>query len=542
MQAPASELPPLPAFNGIARSDASSRAAYAEGAGIFRIVPGAIAAPSTTAALITLVKWAAEHGVPVIPRGAGSGMAGGNLGRGLILDLTSLDGAPLSIDPERRIARSGCAVTHRALAELAGRHGLRLPPDPSSARFATLGGMLATNASGPHSLHAGSVRNWVTGLDVVTSTGETLELRRGTPPPHHPMVERFIAKVRPSLLAARPLLEARFPRTRKNSSGYALDRWLETDDLIDLIVGSEGTLGIITHAEWRLEPIPPLSAGIRVALTDAAALDELIPQLLDLRPAALEYLDATFLEFAEVREGGEAGLLMLELEGEDAGDLKTRLDGARAILRSAATGIRSAYGALALDALWDVRHAASPMLARLGATRRSLQVIEDACVPVEMCSRYIAAVRAAGLRHGIQVVIFGHAGQGNLHVNLLPDVTATGWETRVAALFEEVSNTVIELGGTLSGEHGDGRLRAGMLARSYGADVMLLFGRIKQAFDPDGMLNPGVIIPFPAERPFDHLKVGDTAASLPDAIEQQLREIERTAGYGQFRLELASVR
>jgi FAD/FMN-containing dehydrogenase len=402
--------------------------------------------------------------------------------------------------------------------------------------------MLATNASGPHSLGSGSVRDWVTALELVTATGDTVSFRRGAPPPSHPVVERFLTKVRPALLAARPLLEARFPKTRKNSSGYAFDRWLETDDLIDLIVGSEGTLGIITRAEWRLEAIPAQSAGIRVALTDASALDELVPRLLELHPSALEYLDATFLEFAGIREGGEAGLLMVEFEGNDGARLKTRLDGAREILRPAAKGIRSAYGALALDALWDVRHAASPMLARLGDTRRSLQVIEDACVPVASSSGYIEAVRAAGQRHGVQVVIFGHAGEGNLHVNLLPDVTVPGWEARVGALFEEVSGAVFELGGTLSGEHGDGRLRAGMLSRLYGSDLMILFTRLKQAFDPDGILNPGVIIPLASAQPLEDLKVGSTATQLPGGIESQLREIERTAGYGQFRLELASVR
>jgi FAD/FMN-containing dehydrogenase len=177
------------------------------------------------------------------------------------------------------------------------------------------------------------------------------------------------------------------------------------------------------------------------------------------------------------------------------------------------------------------------MLARLGESRRSLQVIEDGCVPLGAMPEYIGAVRRAAERQRLQVVIFGHAGEGNLHVNLLPDLAEPDWQDRVAAVFEEVTEAVIALGGSPSGEHGDGRLRAHLLERVYGAEIVALFRRVKDAFDPKGIMNPGVKLP--DQRPFGHLKVGDGAAPLPPRIEAGLREIERSAGYSLSRLELA---
>src|SRR5258705_5197050 len=159
--APPSWLPPLPSLNGIGRTDYRARAAYAEGAGIYRIMPAAVVVPSTTAALRELVTWAAHRRVPLVPRGAGSGMPGGNVGGGVIVDLTTLDGCPIEVHPELPRAYTGAGATIRDLTAEAELSGLRLPPDPSSARFATLGGMVSTNAAGPRSLQRGSTRRFV---------------------------------------------------------------------------------------------------------------------------------------------------------------------------------------------------------------------------------------------------------------------------------------------------------------------------------------------------------------------------------------------
>lgn len=530
--------PPFPPISGICRTDSQARAAYAEGAGIFRMVPEGVVVPSTTRGLSTLVAWAAASRVPLVPRGAGSGMAGGNIGPGVVVDLGVLDGAPLTVHGGARRAIAGTAVTLRALEEDARRKGLRLPPDPSSARFATLGGMVSTNASGPRSVGCGSIRRWVEAIEMITPDGLPLLLRRGVAPLATPTVERFRREAEPALRAAEGLIRDRFPRTLKNSSGYALDRWLDSGDLLDLVVGAEGTLGFITRTEWRLEPVPREYGGVRAALGDIGELGQIVTELRALSPSALEYLDASFLSFAGVDEGGVAGLLMVELEGNDKGEVASRTGEAGRILARHSEQIRTAADRQSLEALWSIRHAASPMLARLGESRRSLQVIEDGCVPLGSIPDYIGAVRRATERQRLQVVIFGHAGEGNLHVNLLPDLAERDWQERVVAVFEEVTEAVIALGGSPSGEHGDGRLRAHLLERVYGPEIVALFRLVKDAFDPRGIMNPGVKLPEADHRPFGQLKVGEGAAPLPARIEAGLREIERSAGYSQSRLEL----
>jgi FAD/FMN-containing dehydrogenase len=190
------------------------------------------------------------------------------------------------------------------------------------------------------------------------------------------------------------------------------------------------------------------------------------------------------------------------------------------------------------EQIWALRHAASPILAGLSERRRSMQIVEDGCVPVARLGEYVACIRGAAARRRLQVVIFGHAGDANIHVNLLTDLERSDWQAQLTGLFEEVSAEVIRLGGVPSGEHGDGRLRAGLLQRLYGAEIADLFLILRRAFDPSGLLNPGIITAAD-DPPVSRLKVGADAAVLPADIEMQLREIERGGGYARNRLELA---
>ncbi len=535
-------LPP-PEFRGVFRSDLRARAAYAEAAGIYRIVPAAACLPADTADVARLVRWAGETRTALVPRGAGSAMGGGNVGEGVVVDLTRLP-ARLEIRPEQRAAVTSANVTLNELNGAADRHGLRLPPDPSSGKWATLGGMLSTNAAGARSVRYGSVRRWVQAVEMVTAQGELVVLRRGAgTPPGPATLARFEADVAPAIRSAAETIARRFPRTRKNSSGYALDAFLASGDLLDLIVGAEGTLGIVTAVEWRLDPVPAHRAGLRVALRSLDDLVRVVAALLAQDPSAIELLDRTFLDVVRGTEAG-AGLsdaeavLLVEIERPEGDPLRAAVRAAADAVRDRAAGVDTALSPRAAERLWAVRHAASPILASLPGDRRSLQVIEDACVPVERMGDYIRTVRRAAAARGIPVVVFGHAGDGHVHVNLLPEVTRPGWEEGVAGLLEEVSEAVVGLGGTPSGEHGDGRLRAGLLGRVYGEEIVELFRRVKRSFDPLGILAPGVILPS-GEPPIGRLKVGAGAGELPDDVARALREIERKGGYGRCRMEIA---
>jgi FAD/FMN-containing dehydrogenase len=536
-------LPP-PAIRGVFRSDERARAAYAEGAGIYRILPLAVCLPADRDDLITLVRWASEQRVPLVPRGAGSAMAGGNVGEGVVVDLTRLP-RRLEIRPAERQAVTSANVTLAELNIAADPHRLRLPPDPSSGGFATLGGMVSTNASGARTVRYGSVRRWVVGLEVATAEGEVLELRRGAA--HGAgatgTVRRFEADVAPAIAAAHALVAARFPRTRKNSSGYALDHWLDSRDLLDLFIGAEGTLGFVIRVDWRLDPQPAHRAGLRVELRSLDDLVKVVAALLACEPSAVELLDRTFLDLIRRTEVGEGltaaeAILLVEIERDDPRALREAVAKASEGVRPWAAAVDTALTAASSARLWELRHAASPILARLPEDRRSLQVIEDGCVPLERMGEYIRIVRRVTSARDIPAVIFGHAGDGHVHVNLLPKIGQAGWEQSVAGVLEEVSDAVVRLGGTPSGEHGDGRLRAALLQRVYGEEIVGLFHQLKETFDPLGILAPGVILPS-GEPAITRLKVGHEAAPIPDDIARALREIEQKAGYGRCRLELA---
>jgi FAD/FMN-containing dehydrogenase len=531
-----------PRLQGQFRTDDRARAAYAEGAGIYRIVPAAVAVPASVADLQRLVRWAAESGTDLVARGAGSAMGGGNVGDGVVVDLTELQPARLELDAANRTAWVSAGVSAGALDDAARLYGLRFPPMPSSGRWATLGGMAATNAAGASAVRVGSVRPWINAIEWVGSDGESRRWSRGDTTPLPP---RW-AEIRDQIHAADPLIRARFPRVRKNSSGYAVDAVLDSGDLLDLLIGSEGTLGFMTGLECRLAPVPGATAGVRMALRSLDDLADVVAAIRPLRPAALEMLDRTFLELV-AREGGRVpGLIrgadaILLVEFERATDAAARGavgDAVRAV--SAWTSdVETAITPDDAAELWEIRHAASPILARLPDTHRSMQVIEDGAVPISRLADYVRLVRRVTDAHGLGAVIFGHAGDGNIHVNLMVDTTKQNWEDGVTAVLSEVSAGTAALGGTLSGEHGDGRLRANALESVFGPEVLELFHAVKTAFDPAGILNPGIKLPA-GESPIARLKVGAAAAVIPEDIAIALRDIERSGSYARARLELAT--
>jgi FAD/FMN-containing dehydrogenase len=514
-------------------TDPRIRAAYSEGAGIHRIVPAGVAVPRGVEELQRLVWWAGETDTRLVPRGAGSGMAGGCVGPGVVVDL-SQGFRWTAPDWPRRTLWAGASVTWAELTAAARPFGLRLPPDPSSGAFATSGGMVATNAAGPRSVRCGSVRSWVEAIEIIGVDGEARRIVRGAG-----SRDRFTLSAN-----QRRLVEAQFPKTRKNSAGYALNHFADSGDELDLLIGSEGTLAFVTAVEWRLEPVPTDVAGAAIGFDDLQQLAEAVPYLVALNPSAVELMDRTLLEV--VRDAGAAlpdgleGLLLVEFERETQAAARGVVGDAVRGLRASTAHVVTAVDRAGLEALWAVRRLASPALARLPETRRSLQVIEDGCVPLDRLADYVAGIRAAADRRGVPVAIFGHAGDGHVHVNALPDLTVSGWRAALEALYDDAADLLLRLGGTPSGEHGVGRLRAGLLERFYGPEVTALFRELKQAYDPRSTLNPGVIIPSADWAPLADLKVGPEATPIPDDIATRLREVERTAGWATPKLDLAT--
>jgi FAD/FMN-containing dehydrogenase len=537
-----------PDFRGIFRTDDDARAVYAEAAGIQRAVPMAVAVPADATDVQALVTWARRAGMPLTPRGSGSSMAGGAIGDGVIVDLSRLDTiSEPSVD--RGSIRVGPGALRAAVDRRARRHGLRFPVDPSSGAFCTVAGMVATNAAGSRSLRFGATRAWVSALDCVFDDGSRGEVRRRVPPPYDvAAVARFERDAAPVLLSAVRAESWRRPAVCKNSSGYAVDAFVRSGELVDLLVGSEGTLALFVGVELDLTEVPGATAGVLGAFASLERAAAAAMRAREVEAAACELLDRTFLDVAAadgrplpVGTGTEA-VLLAEVEGPDAdaaGHAARRLG--RAFHAEGASSVSLALDVRAETELWDLRHAASPSLARLDPTLRSMQFIEDAAVPLPHLADYLRGVRDILARHEIRGVIFGHAADAHIHVNPLIDVSRPDWRARAQRVLDETTELVARLGGSPSGEHGDGRLRTPLLDRVWDARAREEFRLVKDSFDPSRILNPGVKTPSGGGEasPLDGaVKYDPTLPPLPPAARHVLDRVDRERAYAEFRLAM----
>jgi FAD/FMN-containing dehydrogenase len=435
-------------------------------------------------------------------------------------------------------------VLRNAVDAAARGVGLQFPVDPSSGAYCTVGGMASTNSAGAHTLRYGAMRPWVEALDCVFADGSRAEIRRGAAPPDVAPVRRFLADA-DMLVAAERVAPSRHAGVRKESSGYGLAAYAESRDLVDLLVGSEGTLVLIVGLELRLTAALPATASVLGAF---ASLDDAVAGAAGARAAgasACELLDRTFLDVARrggapvpVAESVEA-VLLAEVEGLTAGgvDAHARALAAR-FHQAGATDVVLALDDVTEAAMWELRHAASAILSRLDPSLKSMQFIEDGCVPPDRLADYVRGVRAALDRQGIRGVIFGHAGDAHVHVNPLVDLRDARWRERVDALHDEVTALSARLGGTLAGEHGDGRLRAPLLPRVWAPGTLSRFAAVKRAFDPHGLLNPGAKVAAAGERAVDRVKYDPTLPPLPASARRALARVEGERAYARFRLDL----
>jgi len=356
------------------------------------------------------------------------------------------------------------------------------------------------------------VRPWVLALDCVFADGTRAVVRRGEPAPADiPAIARFLRDVAPAVRSADPT-SLRHEQVRKESSGYALSEFVARREVIDVLVGSEGTLALFVGVELALCPRPAVTASLLAAFSSLDAAVAGAAAACAAGACACELLDRTFLDL--VREATDAGaappmvlddaeaVLLIEMEGASMALVAEETHALARTLSGVGAAVTLALDAASERALWQLRHAASPALARLDPALKSMQFIEDGAVPPARLADYVRGVRAALAHHGVRGAIFGHAGDAHVHVNPLIDVRRPHWRNQVAGLLADVTALTARLGGTLTGEHGDGRLRAPLLEAVWGgaeSSALHLFAAVKTAFDPNGLLNPGVKVPAPGE-------------------------------------------
>ncbi|MFL5464006.1 MAG: FAD-binding oxidoreductase [Gemmatimonadaceae bacterium] len=538
----------LPGFRGYFREDELARAVYSEAAGIGRAIPAAVAVPVDAEDVVVLVKWAAETKTSLIPRGSGSSMSGAAIGSGVIVDMSRINHLS-RIDERERAVWAEPGVLWTTLDVAARRKGLRFPVDPSSGSFCTLGGMVSTNAAGPHSLRYGSTRPWVNAIDCVFSDGDRAVITRGEPAPKRiEAVARFMREVHGEIVASdkrRPILHV---GVRKESSGYAIHDYATDADLVDLLVGSEGTLVVIVGVQLRLSAVPAATSSVLGSFTTLEEATVAATKAVESGASACELLDRTFLAYAatgdsaddsfRARTEGAAAILLAEVESETPAQAASSAE--RLAKAFSDSGARDVDVALTPDAerdLWELRHAASPILAAL-ENATSMQFIEDGAVPLPRLPDYVQGVRKALADQEVQGVIFGHAGDAHVHVNPLIDTSHDDWRKKVSGLLDDVVALTARLGGTLTGEHGDGRIRTPLLSRVWHKDALLAFGLVKKAFDPANIFNPGVKVALSGQSPLTDIKYDPSLAPLPGMARAALDDVVRDRAYDRFRLSL----
>jgi FAD/FMN-containing dehydrogenase len=440
-------------------------------------------------------------------------------------------------------------VLWSTLDATARKKGLRLPVDPSSGKFCTLGGMVSTNAAGARSLKYGSTAKWVQALDCVFSDGERAVVTRGEEPPRAvETVRRFLRQAHAAIVSSDARHPARHKDVRKESSGYRIHAYSEKADLIELLIGSEGTLAIIVGIQLSLAPVAGATSSVLgsfASLENAAAAAQ---KAAEAGASACELLDRTFLDYAAMAKdadrkilaliAGAEAILLAEVEGASANDASSAATQLGAAFKAAgAIGVELALDAEAEHSLWHLRHAASPILSTI-ENLTSMQFIEDGAVPLARLPEYVKGVRSALEARKLPGVIFGHAGDGHVHVNPLLDVHAPKWRQQVQELLDDVVSLTARLGGTLSGEHGDGALRAPLLKRVWHKDSLEAFSALKKAFDPEGILNPGVKVALPGQKPLERIKYDPSLPPLPKAARDALDDVVRRRAYSDFRLSL----
>ncbi|MFQ5878151.1 MAG: FAD-binding and (Fe-S)-binding domain-containing protein [Acidobacteriota bacterium] len=538
--------------------DAVDGVLYSTAACIYQIRPLGAVAPRDEPDALAVLDYARRHDIPVTARGAGSGLAGQTLGRGIIVDFSKYFTRVSDIDRDAGTVRVQPGVIQARLNRALGLHGLRFAPDPSSAAFCTLGGMLANNAGGSHTILHGATRDNTASLRVALADGSVLQTRAcprerlradggGDGDPQARLAGRLMGIVD----RHRRVIEERSPRTRRNSSGYALRESVDgrAVDLTRLFVGSEGTLGLVLEATLRIVPTPRAAATALVLFDDLQRAGAAVVEILRSRPSAVELLDRTFVDV--IREADAAvgtalpsdteAILIVELEGDEPLEVDARMSGLARRLTGRerlATEVRRGVRPEDAAGIWAVRRAASPILSRREGRLRNTRFIEDAAVRPEQMAEFVGRLKALLAKYELSAAIFGHAGDCNLHCNPLMNPKEPRDLAVMESLAGEFVDLVVGMGGSLSGEHGDGRLRSPFLRRAYGplADV---FGEVKRLFDPQGLLNPGIKVHDGSYRLTDDLRYGAAyrRVATSTAIDEEAwqREIEKCHGCGACR-------
>ncbi len=506
-------------LDGDVRFDPVSRALYSTDASVYQIQPLGVVLPKSREDLVRVVNACRRHRRSITMRGGGTSQAGQAIGAGVIVDTSKHFNRLLEVNAAERWARIEPGIVLDDLNAALAPHKLRFAPDISSASRATVGGMIANNSAGARSVVYGKTIDHVLELHVVLADGSIAWFR----PVEGRDLERISSGTTLEAACYREVsrlardhateIERRYPKVIRRVGGYNLDEFVDATrpvNLSRLIVGSEGTLGIVAEATVRLVPLP--AAKVVLAIQFDNLLDALgaTPLILRHKPSAIEVMDAFILNHTRMNadlhrrrqtfvEGEPAALLCVEFYGESRDELVARMAALETEVNAIGVPVRChrAIEPAAQQAIWHVREAALGLSMAMKGDAKALSFVEDAAVPPERLRDYIRDLLALVKRHGTEAGVYAHASVGCLHVRPVVDLKTEAGVRTFEAIASGVADLVLEYGGALSGEHGDGLVRSPFMERMFGAELYGAFRKIKRTFDPDGLFNPGKIVDAP---------------------------------------------
>ena len=499
------------AMRGEVDESSRRRAEYSSDASNYRVVPQVVAFPRDTDDILAAAEVSRRTGTPLTTRGAGTSIAGNAVGAGIVLDTSRHLGQILGLDPEARTARVEPGVILASLQAAAAPHGLRFGPDPSTQSRATLGGMIGNNACGAHALAYGRTADNVLGLDVVDGTGRRFTAGNGLDP-----VPGLDALVTANLA----VLRKEFGRLRRQVSGYSLEHLLPENgaSLARTLAGTEGTVVTMLGATVSLVPVAPAHALVVLGYPDVADAADAVPAILAHGPLAIEGLDARMVDVVRRRKGssrvpelppGDAWL-MVEMGADSAAEAVSL---ARAMVAGAGAMAAAVIPAgPEASAIWRIREDGAGLGGRTPANKQAWPGWEDAAVQPDRLGAYLREFRALLGSYHLDGLLYGHFGDGCIHVRIDFPLDQPGGPGVMRQFLTDAAHLVAAHGGSLSGEHGDGRARSELLPVMYSAEALAAFGAFKHLLDPDDLLNPGVLV---RPRPLDADLRRPAAAPLP---------------------------
>jgi FAD/FMN-containing dehydrogenase len=447
--------------------DEYTRSFYSVDASSYTIKPQVVAFPRSESDVIKIIKFAKKYCISVTPRGAGTGLVGSALGRGIILDMRSFDKIKLGVDH----VEVGSGVFKGRLDKILKKQGRIIGPDPSIGPYCTIGGMIGANSGGIHSLKYGSVIDNIIQVRMVGSTGNMV---------------KFPGRYMPNIIKKIQQKNNTFPKVSKNSCGYRIDKVFAEKDLHKLIAGSEGTLGIVTFAKLKTYPSPKniLLHVIHYKTLSDAAKD--VPKIIALKPSAVELVDNNIMKHIKMKVPSTGCLLFVEFDGIAQPSRKQvhKITSGRIIKTESSTA--------RAKKIWSFRSAALTYSLQSMAKNETMPtLIEDVVVPVKRLPLLLQILGMVCKKYALKVIIYGHAGNGNLHIMSILKQKDLGLIKNIAI---EFFSAVISIGGSITAEHGDGLARSEFVKLQYDTKTYSIFKYIKKQFDPENILNPGKII------------------------------------------------